>query len=334
MAESDNLQIFNIEVPADVINDNAEKPRKSNKKLANETVVELPIGEPAEAEPPKEKPKREAQKKKPAQKRQTTQKKQTRQPKKAQTPKEEPEIAPPEVNIGNIDEEIPDEPIPEIKEDFSEALAEEPKPEPETEELSNTSKEVLAALEMISDEASEDEILLEPIEKAEEQKPAKPQGREAQKRKTKAKAPAKKLATPEEQKKAEVLRKESAKPPIREIQVPPPAKKKPKKQQSGVNTQKILSYIIPTQSDGMTEVIRKGIVIICIVVLLFSMGILIKSTRLEKKASKENAGNYFVNKYVYSYDINKNKESKKDKQQTENTETKDSDEDNSGEENK
>lgn len=299
MAESDNLQIFNIEVPADVINDTAEGLRKSNKKLENETVVELPIGDPDSAEIPKENPKKETQKKKPERKRQTTQKKQT---KKTQKPKEEPVTVPPEEDL-------------------------EPEPVVETEELSNTSKEVLAALEMISDEPTGEEILLEPIEKTEEQKPAKPQGREAQKRKTRTKAPAKKLATPEEQKKAEALREQEAKPPIREIQVPP-VRKKPQKQQSGNTTQKILSYIIPTQNDGMTEVIRKGIVIICIVVLLFSMGILIRSTHLQKKASKENAGNYFVKKYVYSYDINKDKQ--KENSKTENT----TENEDSGEENK
>ena len=66
---------------------------------------------------------------------------------------------------------------------------------------------------------------------------------------------------------------------------------------------KVLAWFIPTQNDKMEELIRKGLVIICIIVLIFSMGILIKSTRLEKKASEDNAGSQFVNKYVYSYEI-------------------------------
>lgn len=66
---------------------------------------------------------------------------------------------------------------------------------------------------------------------------------------------------------------------------------------------KVLAWFIPTQNDKMEELIRKGLVIICIIVLIFSMGILIKSTHLEKKASEDNAGSQFVNKYVYSYEI-------------------------------
>lgn len=66
---------------------------------------------------------------------------------------------------------------------------------------------------------------------------------------------------------------------------------------------KVLAWFIPTQNDKMEELVRKGLVIICIIVLIFSMGILIKSTHLEKKASEDNAGSQFVNKYVYSYEI-------------------------------
>lgn len=66
---------------------------------------------------------------------------------------------------------------------------------------------------------------------------------------------------------------------------------------------KVLAWFIPTQNDKMEELIRKGLVIICMIVLIFSMGILIKSTHLEKKASEDNAGSQFVNKYVYSYEI-------------------------------
>ncbi len=66
---------------------------------------------------------------------------------------------------------------------------------------------------------------------------------------------------------------------------------------------KVLAWFVPTQNDKMEELVRKGLVIICIIVLIFSMGILIKSTHLEKKASEDNAGSQFVNKYVYSYEI-------------------------------
>lgn len=74
-------------------------------------------------------------------------------------------------------------------------------------------------------------------------------------------------------------------------------------QSASTELPKFLAWFIPTQNDKMDEIIRKGLVIICIIVLIFSMGILIKSTHLEKKASDDNAGSQFVNKYVYSYEI-------------------------------
>jgi hypothetical protein len=295
-ADADNIVVYNIEVPSEVINDSKPMPRKSGKKLKNEKVIELPIGgaeetppqkEPQKKEEKKEPPKKEPPKKEPAKK--TTQKKQT---KKAPAKKEPPK-----------------EP------------AEEPK-----EELTNTSKEVLAALEMIDDEPTQEEIVLEPIVEKSEEEPEvkveeKPKGREAQRRTTKKKAPAKKLATPEEQKKAEELRKKPEAAPVTEIKLPYVAKKPATKRDlsdgakrvaENKTLSKVLTWIIPTHTDSMTEVIRKGIVIICIVVLIFSMGILIRSTRLEKKAGKENAGDYFVKKYVYSYDIYKDSQSGKE----------------------
>ncbi|MBQ1895982.1 MAG: hypothetical protein II162_04130 [Clostridia bacterium] len=297
-AESDSIVVYNIEVPSEVINDSKPMPKKSGKKLKNEKVIELPIGadeaappkkEPPKNEPPeKEPPKKEPPKKEPAKK--TTQKKQTKKvPAKKEPPKKP---------------------------------AEEPK-----EELTNTSKEVLAALEMIDDEPTQEEIVLEPIVEKSEEEPVKvkaeekPKGREAQRRTTKKKAPAKKLATPEEQKKAEELRKKPEAAPVTEIKLPYVAKKPASKRDfndgakrvtENKTLSKILTWIIPTHTDSMTEVIRKGIVIICIVVLIFSMGILIRSTRLEKKAGKENAGDYFVKKYVYSYDIYKDSNSGKE----------------------
>ena len=306
MAGSDNLQIFNIEVPADVINDNAPAPKKSNKKLKNERVVELPIGETSEEQPTEEVKPEVPPKKEPPKKKKPAQKKQPKKPKQEPKPEPEPEPEPEKLKL--------------------------PEEEDKKEELSNTSMEVLAALEMISDESTEEEILLEPIE----EEPPKPEktGREAQKRTTKKKAPAKKLATPEEQKKVEALKEQEAKPPIQEITVQPVPKKAARETKTSNTTSKILSYIIPTQSDGMNEIIRKGIVIICIVVLLFSMGILIRSTHLENKASKENAGNYFVNKYIYSYEVNKDNKSKDDTQQSENTDQTDENNEDSGEENK
>ncbi|MBQ2091992.1 MAG: hypothetical protein II473_02245 [Clostridia bacterium] len=277
-AESDSIVVYNIEVPSEVINDSKPMPKKSGKKLKNEKVIELPIGAD-EAAPPKKEPAKK-----------TTQKKQTKKvPAKKEPPKKP---------------------------------AEEPK-----EELTNTSKEVLAALEMIDDEPTQEEIVLEPIVEKSEEEPAKvkaeekPKGREAQRRTTKKKAPAKKLATPEEQKKAEELRKKPEAAPVTEIKLPYVAKKPASKRDfndgakrvtENKTLSKILTWIIPTHTDSMTEVIRKGIVIICIVVLIFSMGILIRSTRLEKKAGKENAGDYFVKKYVYSYDIYKDSNSGKE----------------------
>lgn len=292
-AESDNIVVYNIEVPSEVINDSQPVPRKSNKKLKNEKVIELPIGEAEEEAPPKkEPPKKAPQKKEPAKRPQ--QKKTT---KKEAVKKEPPKEAP---------KEAPAEP-----------------PKEDKQELSNTSKEVLAALEMIEDEPTQEEIVLEPIVEKDKEPEAeeKPKGREAQKRTTKKKAPAKKLATPEEQKKAEELRKKPEEAPVQEIKLPYVAKKPATKRDfndgarkvsENKTLSKVLTWIIPTHTDGMTEVIRKGIVIICIVVLIFSMGILIRSTRLEKKASKENAGNYFVTKYVYSYDIYQDSKSGKE----------------------
>jgi len=286
-ADADNIVVYNIEVPSEVINDSKPMPRKSGKKLKNEKVIELPIGEAEETPPKKEPPKKEPAKKEPAKK--TTQKKQTKKAPAKNEPPKKP--------------------------------AEEPK-----EELTNTSKEVLAALEMIDDEPTHEEVVLEPIVEKSEEEPEvkaeeKPKGREAQRRTTKKKAPAKKLATPEEQKKAEELRKKPEAAPVTEIKLPYVAKKPATKRDLSDGARrvtenrtlsKILTWIIPTHTDSMTEVIRKGIVIICIVVLIFSMGILIRSTRLEKKAGKENAGDYFVKKYVYSYDIYKDSKSGKE----------------------
>lgn len=196
------------------------------------------------------------------------------------------------------------------------------KPEPEVkEELSQSSLDMLADLEAGLKKEEEEKAAKKMEEAAkknigeiiaEEPVPAK---KPLQKRKVAKKtAPPKKLAT-EEAKKAS--KEKAKKPPITEIKLPYMENKAANSKdwndgarpvRKNKNLSKFLSWIIPTHGDEMTEIIRKGLVIICIVVLIFSMGILFKSTRLEKKASEKNAGTYFVNKYVQSYDIYKDKE--------------------------
>ena len=71
---------------------------------------------------------------------------------------------------------------------------------------------------------------------------------------------------------------------------------------------KIVEWFVPTHKDNIFETARKGLVLICIILLIISTAILIKSTRLEEEAKEENSGTYFVTKYVYSYAIYQDKE--------------------------
>jgi len=195
--------------------------------------------------------------------------------------------------------------------------------EAETKEaLSQTSLDMLADLEKGLKKEEEEKAAKKKMEAAakknldeiigEDPIPVKnpPQKRKVAKKTT----PTKKLATPEA-KKASAEKKK--KPPITEIKLPYMERNTKSKDwndgarpvRKNKNLSKVLSWFIPTHGDEMTEILRKGLVIICIVVLIFSMGVLLKSTRLEKKASEKNAGTYFVNKYVTSYEIYNDKES-------------------------
>ncbi len=64
----------------------------------------------------------------------------------------------------------------------------------------------------------------------------------------------------------------------------------------------MLTYFVPIRGDGIGEIIRKGIVDICIVLLIVSMAILIKSTKSATSDESQN-GNIITN-YALSYDIN------------------------------
>ncbi|MBQ6752895.1 MAG: hypothetical protein IJR10_03890, partial [Clostridia bacterium] len=66
-ADADNIVVYNIEVPSEVINDSKPMPRKSGKKLKNEKVIELPIGG-AEETPPQKEPQKKEEKKEPPKK--------------------------------------------------------------------------------------------------------------------------------------------------------------------------------------------------------------------------------------------------------------------------
>lgn len=67
---------------------------------------------------------------------------------------------------------------------------------------------------------------------------------------------------------------------------------------------KFLAHFVPVQGDGVGEIIRKGFIVICIVLLLVSMGVLIDSTRDGGKKSDESAKDT-LNGYADNFAINK-----------------------------
>ena len=67
---------------------------------------------------------------------------------------------------------------------------------------------------------------------------------------------------------------------------------------------KVLSLFVPTQSDGLSEIIRKGLLVICFVIIIVSVVVLVKSTK--QPAGEDDIGSNFVTRYVYSYQINRN----------------------------
>ncbi len=68
---------------------------------------------------------------------------------------------------------------------------------------------------------------------------------------------------------------------------------------------RIASIFIPTQTDSVFEIIRKGFVVICMIILTVSMVVLFKSTKQPR--SRDDVGANFVTKYVNSYSVNQDK---------------------------
>ncbi len=66
---------------------------------------------------------------------------------------------------------------------------------------------------------------------------------------------------------------------------------------------RFLSHFVPVQGDGVGEIIRKGFVVICVVLLLVSMGILIDSTRKDDGGTDKSNENE-LNSYSENFAIN------------------------------
>ena len=66
---------------------------------------------------------------------------------------------------------------------------------------------------------------------------------------------------------------------------------------------RFLSHFVPVQGDGAGEIIRKGFVVICVVLLLVSMGILIDSTRKDDGGTDKSNENE-LNSYSENFAIN------------------------------
>ncbi len=66
---------------------------------------------------------------------------------------------------------------------------------------------------------------------------------------------------------------------------------------------RFLAHFVPVQGDGIAEIIRKGFIVICVVLLFVSMGSLIDSTRKEDMKSDE-SGKNSLNSYSDKFAIN------------------------------
>lgn len=66
---------------------------------------------------------------------------------------------------------------------------------------------------------------------------------------------------------------------------------------------RFLAHFVPVQGDGVGEIIRKGFVVICVVLLLVSMGILIDSTRKDDEGT-DNSNENGLNSYSENFAIN------------------------------
>ena len=66
---------------------------------------------------------------------------------------------------------------------------------------------------------------------------------------------------------------------------------------------RFLAHFVPVQGDGVGEIIRKGFVVICVVLLLVSMGILIDSTRKDDEGTDKSNENE-LNSYSENFAIN------------------------------
>ncbi len=66
---------------------------------------------------------------------------------------------------------------------------------------------------------------------------------------------------------------------------------------------RFLAHFVPVQGDGVGEIIRKGFVVICVVLLLVSMGILIDSTRKDDGGTDKSNENE-LNSYSENFAIN------------------------------
>lgn len=294
--ENGNIMLFNIEVPKEVINDKQPPKNMQNRAKSTQKPAQKSASKTTQKKVTKDVPNKQTKK--------PTQKADTKADSKKQTKpvQEEPEFAREEISdtskevlqeleqiIANtskieekVEEPVVEKEVVEIKEEKKVPQNKQPQKKPAQKKPAQTSQKKAA-------EAPK--------------KAAAPKKKPAQERTlSKETGPTKKLAT-EEAKKASVEKEKKSS--IKEIKLP---SKTTRPTNKGNIKNQIATWFIPTQGDGMNEILRKGLVIICLVVLIFSMGVLFKTTRLEKKVSEKNAGTYFVNKYVTSYEIYKDKE--------------------------